>query len=274
MADVRRIAAALQHVNRAKEVWRCITAFHDAPQLVATYVGLSSPTLPSTVRSRAGHSFRLEEFYDIETLWQIYCRRVYRVQAGARVIVDAGANIGLFTIFAAAMAPDAQIHAVEPFPSTFTRLTSHIVENRLSSRVRCHKTALGRGPSVAIMSGGASASQMYHVVSNEDPAASSPGLQHVTVDTVSLTEFFTSIESPEVDLLKMDIEGSEYDVLLSTSTDILRRCHRLVVEYHARQTPAAPGPRELAAHVVAAGFHVQEASANTADYGLLDFVRA
>ena len=52
------------------------------------YVGLSSGSLPLTTRTRAGTTFDLEEFYDVETLWQIYCRQVYDVRPQDRVIVD------------------------------------------------------------------------------------------------------------------------------------------------------------------------------------------
>jgi hypothetical protein len=34
------------------------------------------------------------------------------------------------------------------------------------------------------------------------------------------------------DMVKMNIHGSEYDVLLSTSPSVLQRCRQIVVQYH------------------------------------------
>ena len=94
--NTSRLLAAVRHANRLPEVWRCIRRIDDWPAIVPAYVGLRSAPLPLKTRTRAGTALDLEEFYDIETLWQIYCREVYDVRPDDRVIIDAGANIGLF----------------------------------------------------------------------------------------------------------------------------------------------------------------------------------
>src|SRR5919106_4375067 len=119
---VPRAVVALRHLNRAPEVLRCMRGFSAWPTVASAYLGLTSLPLPFEARTRSGMRFRLLEFYDLETLWQIYCRQVYAVAPSDRVIVDAGANIGLFTCFAAARAPQARVHAIEPFPATYDRL--------------------------------------------------------------------------------------------------------------------------------------------------------
>src|SRR4051794_5502835 len=99
--STRRAAVALRHIARAPEVLRCMQTFDAWPTLVPAYVGVRPIALPFEARTRSGTRFRLTEFYDLETLWQIYCRHVYVVDSADRIILDAGANIGLFTCYAA-----------------------------------------------------------------------------------------------------------------------------------------------------------------------------
>ena len=56
-----------------------------------------------------------------------------------------------------------------------------------------------------------------------------------------------------IDLLKMDIEGAEYPVLLSTAPETLARVRCLVLEYHEFEA-AAWRPAMLVEHLQAQGF--------------------
>src|SRR5207245_3538172 len=59
-----------------------------------------------------------------------------------RLILDAGANIGMFAVWAAQIAPGARIFSLEPWPSTFKRLNRHIEMNGLADRVVAVNVAL------------------------------------------------------------------------------------------------------------------------------------
>jgi FkbM family methyltransferase len=56
-------------------------------------------------------------------------REIARVGARRFVFVDAGANVGLFSLFVAATAPAARILAIEPEPGNFARLAFNIAAN-------------------------------------------------------------------------------------------------------------------------------------------------
>ena len=60
----------------------------------------------------------LTDFFDLATLWLIFFSPAYPVKASDRVIVDAGANVGFFTLYASHRAPLARIISIEPFPPT------------------------------------------------------------------------------------------------------------------------------------------------------------
>lgn len=260
-----RAVVALRHLSRAPEVLRCVRTFDAWPALVPAYLGLRAMPLPFEARTRSGVGFRLAEFYDLETLWQIYCREVYVVASSDRVIVDAGANIGLFTCFAAGRAPQARVHAIEPFPATHDRLVDTVRANRFDARVTCHRVALSASGGVRTMSAAAEASQMFHLAGGDAAGG-------VAVTTTTLTAFLDSIDAAAVDLLKMDIEGSEYDVLLSTPPAVLARIRRVDLEFHKAPSPDRTS-RTLVQHLSAAGFRLRDQPAPGADYGMLHFIR-
>jgi FkbM family methyltransferase len=268
MTNWVRVATALRYIQRIPEVFRCRALAEDWWALTSGYVGLSGFPLPAEVRLRDGVQYRLEELGDLETFWEVYFHSAYRVRPTDRVIVDAGANIGLFCCFAASRVPDGVIFALEPIPDTYERLREHVRRNYLTSRIHTFNVALGSsGGTVSMVSSGRP-SQSFHVVQSGEKPRATP----VRVQAVRLADFLERIPSKAIDLLKMDIEGSEYDVLLSCTAADLARIRRIDLEYHT--PPSAPGlSRErLLDHLASCGFG-QIDRVGTADYGKLYMTR-
>lgn len=60
----------------------------------------------------------------------------------------------------------------------------------------------------------------------------SPNMSMVVVPSTTLRAFLDRHSVSKVDLLKLDIEGSETGVLLHSGEDVLRRCSQITVEFH------------------------------------------
>jgi FkbM family methyltransferase len=273
----RRLLLAARHLQRLPEVVRCMSASADWWRITSNYVGLSAFT-PFEVVLRDGNRYCLEESYDLETLWQIYFHVAYRLERTDRVIIDAGANIGLFSCFAAARLPECRIYAIEPFPPTYQRLEWHVGANGFVSRIRCYQRALAAAPGRAAMAKEGSPSQMAHVMPGKplahDEESTGSGVSTLSetvieVEAVTLAEFLVSTSERQIDLLKMDIEGSEYMVLLATSARDLERVRRINLEYHAK-----PGfaKRDLLEHLTRCGFHTVFHQMN-GEYGMVHLTR-
>ena len=67
---------------------------------------------------------------------EIFRERVYDVPGvdlrSCRTIVDLGANVGVFALYAAANAPNATIHCFEPAAATFAALQQNMNANHLN----------------------------------------------------------------------------------------------------------------------------------------------
>ncbi|MGA9530128.1 MAG: FkbM family methyltransferase [Terriglobales bacterium] len=61
---------------------------------------------------------------------------------------------------------------------------------------------------------------------------SAPNGNGIPVAALTLTDLIEQYNLPQIDLLKMDIEGSEWEVLHSTPESTLHRIRRIQFEYH------------------------------------------
>ena len=140
------------------------------------------------------------------------------------IILDIGAYLGDFSLFAAHYL-NAHVVAYEPTEENYVMLQENVRLNSLQDRVRiCHR-AVG------------SQSEMRLCVrkeSQEIHASSylfSDGEQR-TVPCDPLERVFERYGLSEVDLLKIDCEGAEFDILLSAPDDLFPRIKNLIFEAH------------------------------------------
>lgn len=210
--------------RRAPEVLACARQIIEWRPVTLAYLGLRDASYPLTIHFRSGDRVRLDTYHDLVTVWVVFLREEYRVSAHFRSIVDAGANIGMFALYAARRAPNAVIHALEPFPSTRERLLTTLRDNGLESRVKVYSSGLAGSESPRFMSP-SGPSQSRGTVAEAAPEA-------VAVETMTLGRFLEEADIPHGSLLKMDIEGAEHEVLAATQGAALRRFEEIALEYH------------------------------------------
>jgi hypothetical protein len=137
-----RFLGAMKNLNRLPEILRCRKHTPDWRRLTSAYVGLNRK-LPLQISFTSGE-FEFQEASDIATFWQIFYRGIYPVKSSDRLIVDAGANIGAFILYALQNAPFADVIAIEPAPDSCNRIRSMLrANNALESHVTLHEAALG-----------------------------------------------------------------------------------------------------------------------------------
>lgn len=179
--------------------------------------------------------FRIE-YGDLRQLVQLYrevfVKSIYRANPTSPVhrIVDAGANIGLTTLFYRQQYPDAEIIAFEAHPDTFSYLEKNIGNNNI------------RGVSLNNVAVGDQAGTISFFTStnmkNADIGASAikghVEYFHGTAQTREITvpcELLSDYLGTGVDILKIDIEGSESRVFLDLEGK-LDLVSNIVMEYH------------------------------------------
>jgi FkbM family methyltransferase len=236
-----------QHLNRLSEVLRCRKHTHQWLRLTAEYVGLRGD-LPFDVNFSSGR-FEFLQRSDVATFWQIFYREIYPVEPSDLLIVDAGANIGAFSLYALQTAPHSKVIAVEPAPDSCKRIRSMLCTNAMESRCALYEAALGERPGETTI---------RLDIASQFRRTGIPGHPVVMVTLDSLIP-----PGATVDLLKMDIEGAEYSVLNSVSPDTLRRIRRINLEFHP-QAPAMTAIGPLTSN----GFMLKRYQDDGAGYGV------
>jgi len=218
---------------------------------------------PCTVQLRTGEVLTLREFTDLVIFWLIFVRQHYPVKPTDRVIVDVGANVGLFTVYASRSAPHARIFAVEPFPETRERLGLTIRANGLEDRVTILPYALTNSEGTATMDDSNGVPSQYRAVLSEIPQRlnanhkpSSRPENSVSVSTLSLSDLLDRIPAGIIDLMKMNIHGNEYDALLPASDAALSRVRRIALQYHEPPKRMRLGKNDIRQKLESAGFYL------------------
>lgn len=166
---------------------------------------------------------------------EIFSQHSYYFETDQRkpIIIDAGAHIGLASLYFKKLYPQAQIIAIEPHPTSFKLLEKNILENVLED-VTCINAALVGQGNVINGFHPLHADTEYNWFST---ASFSPGswnksqqTEPLTVATLSLAKVLESIDRP-VDLLKIDIEGAEQEVLCEARNNLAKVAH-IICEYH------------------------------------------
>lgn len=166
----------------------------------------------------------LEDFYDIRALVKQLPERP--------VVLDVGANAGYFDLLLFSKRPEAVVYAYEPLPSNVERLQATIAANGwLKDKLHLFQRAVtGRPVSTLELFTEAAAdnSVVASAFSDFDPRNTTS----IQVEAQSLAEVLQANKLERVDLLKLDCEGSEYDILYHTDPSLLARIRHLVIEVH------------------------------------------
>ena len=163
--------------------------------------------------------------------------------ANLRTIVDIGANIGAFTIPAAALAKNAVVYAFEPENSNADLLERNTILNNLQNIV-IERCCVGAMDDECVLNLNRQ-SGSHSIVTSLDKV----GTQKARI--ISFNGFMETM--PRVDFLKMDCEGAEYQIIYSLKKNNLDKIKYMVMECHPVENES---PDALANYLRQNGFTI------------------
>jgi FkbM family methyltransferase len=137
---------------------------------------------------------------------------------GAKVIIDGGANAGIYSLVALATQHNATVYAFEPTPEIAARLRDTARFNGLDQLHVCEAALSSQGGYATLKRwrGELGTNEgMNYISLDVDEAATE------RVQTVCLDRFCKDHKIDYIDLLKLDIQGHEYSALVGSS-DLIR----------------------------------------------------
>lgn len=144
------------------------------------------------------------------------------------VFFDVGANVGLYAAWAASRVGSAgEVHAFEPVPRTRGYLQTTVELNGLS-QVRIVAVAVGAEPGSVDLHVVPGASGLSTTVSASAP----PGSSVIRVPRTTLDAYVAETQARAPDLVKIDVEGAEFDVARGASA-LLASAHPPVIVFES-----------------------------------------
>jgi len=158
---------------------------------------------------------------DKNVFQQIFLRKDYdiRYPAPVKTIVDAGANIGLAALFFRLKYPDAKIICIEPDEKNYQQLCKNTAGYQNIINLRA---ALWSSITSVIISNNNAEAWLFSVEECEAE----------DIETVTIENLMHTYHLDGIDILKVDIEGSEKELFENGSEAWLPLCRTLVVEIH------------------------------------------
>ena len=164
---------------------------------------------------------------DVHTFITIFFHHVYGDVGTGKTIIDIGANIGLFALYAA-HDKDNSVYAFEPSPANWETLKRNVEANASRARITIVnqgvRAARGTFPMAAELG---PSSRIYR--DGEQPV---PGETPALVECITLQDIFDRWGIGTCDLLKIDCEGCEYEILFSAPDSLLDRIREIRMECH------------------------------------------
>ena len=204
-----KIQNLIERIRTYRDWWKVIPPFNKFYNRVSEH----------SVTLRTGTIMHIRDIfgYDLSILLhEIFTQDTYHLRdlilSEHAVVFDVGAHIGAFSAAVHAKYKDAVITAFEPHPGNFTFLQKN------APFARCINKAVA-GSAGTVYLGDHKASTSYSL-----------GDSGIAVEAVTLGSYVTQV--PHVDLLKVDVEGTERNIFENFEPDMLKKVDRIFMEIH------------------------------------------
>jgi FkbM family methyltransferase len=266
-----------QIIARLSNLWRASAALADSGATFGTILMMPVrrrfPGKKNTIRLRNGVAISAPISEPLVQLFkEVWIDRCYapinrRLEPGD-AIVDIGANVGVFSLWAASIWPNAKVFAVEPSPQMFRYLEHNVATSRLKNVTTVQAACSGRNGKGTLYRRGMEAMNTLYTRDNYGSTFDAM----TTVSLFTLDNLFARYSIRVCRLLKLDCEGAEYEILFNASPETLATISAVSMEYHVGLNGhhAAQLEEFLRAH----GFHVDLMPLSDEEGGLLRAARA
>ena len=192
----------------------------------------------TSILNHENYNFQIREYaedpsddhnLDFKVINETWIENVYRIHQGqffgGGVFVDIGANIGAVSLFVDSFNKDREddskikVYSVEPEPNNLYLLNKNIENNPTENITIVNNAIWYEEKMVSISNRGGNSSIL-------DLEEDSSEVLAITLETLFLT-----YDIKEVDVMKIDIEGAEFDLIINTPAETLAKINRLVLEF-------------------------------------------
>lgn len=174
-----------------------------------------------------GLSFFCVDHMEALTIKEVVFENDYRIKKKRTpmTVIDIGANIGTFSVFAASLNKKNIVYSFEPSTKTYEQLRFNTSINEFTSQITPIKKAVYKKKTKLKLfktenSGMTSISNFRNTNNFE------------MVETTTLVDIFKENKIRKCNFMKLDCEGAEYDILFNAPKSIFKKIDEIAMEYH------------------------------------------
>lgn len=224
---IRRIAKLLGHpgfrANPVAVIWRgivwsfCVLAKRSPAFPLSPGGGLMR--VPPDLRYTSVTAYLMRDWAEPELHF------LDRVVKRGGIFIDAGANVGLYTLRAAPLVgPTGSVVSIEPGKVAADQLEANLALNPGFTQVKVVRKAASDKPGTAVL---------HHIQLGDDPQAFSllsdgRATEGETVEVTTVDQLVEQFGLPRVDCIKMDVEGAE-PMLIEGARQTIERHHPIIL---------------------------------------------
>ncbi len=194
--------------------------------------------------------FRYSSEADLSVIEEIFLDKMYRateeiIKNLQHPVLDIGAHIGCFSIYASILNPQIKIIALEPEPNNFELLKQNIKINHCQNIIVKQYAVIHYHPERSEGSRPSRGSSSLAVPQNDDTKATlylNPDSHNhstfyqtensIKVPATTLENLILKNKLNKIGLLKIDIEGAEFQIIKNLEKNIWDKIQYLAIEYH------------------------------------------
>jgi FkbM family methyltransferase len=186
---------------------------------------------PENYSPQKGVNFKIRrDVWDSAVIMESWWFKIYTKHVNLPpdpLIIDVGAHIGAFSVYAGFTFPKSKVFCFEPDLDNFLLLKKNIAQNNLGN-VKAYNLAIAKpGQKYVYLTSHPDNFGMHSTVDNYSNQTS-----RKKVRAVSLGQAFDKYNISSCDLLKLDCEGAEYQALYNTPRQVFNKVQNIVLEYH------------------------------------------
>lgn len=172
---------------------------------------------------------------DKDAIREVYLLNSYQIEEGDiaddATVIDIGAHIGVFSVFAAKRGGNVAVYAFDPDPANYALLLDNVEMNKSIGKVHTFRMAVsGRKGKRRLVRSRASLAR--HSLFDNRYLNQGETQDIIEVECTTLYDIFAENSIERCDVLKLDCEGAEYEILLNTDDSVLSRIRKITLEYH------------------------------------------